>query len=71
MPEKTRRTSGRDDLALARICCAIAGIQQLHERNDAVKYRGTVQVIDSIKILCRCLPGVLNEFRKSVLGFQI
>lgn len=71
LPEKARRAGGRDDLALARIRCVVAGIQQLHERNDAVEYRATIQVIDSVELFRRSLPGVLNKFCKGVLGLQI
>ena len=71
LPEEAGRAGGRDDLALAGICCAVAGIQQFHESNDAVEDRGTIQVIDSIELFGRGLPGVLHEFGERVLGFQI
>lgn len=71
LPEKARRAGGRDDLALAWIRCVVAGIQQLHERDDAVEYRAAVQVIDSVEFFRRRLPGVLNEFCEGVLGLQI
>ena len=71
LPEKARRAGGRDYLALAGIRGVVAGIQQLHERNDAVEYRATIQVIDSVELFRRRLPGVLNEFGEGVLGLQI
>ena len=71
LSEKARGASGRDNLALTRVGYIVAGVQQLHERNDAIAYRAAVQVIDRVEVFRRRLPGVLDEFREGVVGLEI